>query len=1002
MNRDLTHPDLDRLIAFDRGLLGEHEWPELDQHIANCPQCCQRLQELPEDQLTGLLRETSAADASKGAREGDSGQPSADSAGRLDLASLPAELARHERYCVVDYLGAGGMGTVYKARHKLMGRTVALKIINQEFLDRPGGAERFRREIRAAAGLDHPNIVRAYDAERLGNAEMLVMEYVHGKSVEQIVRERGPLPIGEACDYARQAAFGLEHAWQRGMVHRDIKPQNLLLDSTGRIRILDFGLAKLASENAAASGLTHTGLTVGTPDYLAPEQALDARRADIRADIYGLGCTLYFMLTGSPPCPEGTPIEKVLFHRDNSPTPLMAVRPDAPRGLLRVFEKMTEKTPERRYSTPAELARDLGEWATQDEAPGARTDNPNRRTNLAIRGFAAALALFVAAAALAYAAVAPQAPEHRAAPGPVAIVTRLPGASVRQIESTVTNPLERAICEAPGVLRTESRSISGQSIVQVYFRDDADAGLSLAALNTLVSNSLAELHQRPPRPIILPALPGNAAPLGLVRLESPEFDAGRLTELARSGVVSRLRAIPGVGLLPLLGATQGVTQVRFDAGKLDARGLCNLKAIRGLERQLRVAPLGTVQIGQSLYELSVADESTRPLERIPLPPLPHGPSGLLGDVATVEQHSPTQIDGRFLVNAAAAVCVAVYAAPGADEVELRSAVDKEMAEMRRRLPGKFSAKLFWFGAASEGGGREGLLAIELRLPSNTPLPTTEREAARVAEFLKQAVAEEEFEFLCAQIGPGPDAVAAASANSAACDATIWLQLSQEAKEKTADLAARLRDRFTETPEFSRISCRILEPATATFNLRVFGASLATARQAAESLRDRVLKSNPSYEVEIVERLDSAELLIVPDLRKCGDVGIAAADLAAAISAATRGGSAPLTNSQHGEVVEFAPIPLDSVQALSDIKLSIGGGGRDLIPLGNLAQLRRSSGLVEISHAGMERVINVHIDVPGGAKTAAIKSVQTVLTDANVPDGIRVEIEGALLEGQRNE
>ena len=283
----------------------------------------------------------------------------------------PAVLVGHPRYRVLELLGVGGMGAVFKAEHLLMERTVALKVINRQLIDHPGAVERFRREVKAAAKLTHPNIVTAYDAEQAGDVHFLVMEYVEGASLARLVDAQGPLPPARACDYVRQAALGLQHAFERGMVHRDIKPHNLMLTPGGQVKVLDFGLARFAQESrpagashcpeaaaapgAPAESLTQIGAVLGTPLYMAPEQVRDAHAADTRADIYSLGCTLYALLAGRPPFPEGTDL-KAAAAVGQAPRPLTALRRDVPPGLANVVARMMEKDPAKRYQTPAEVA----------------------------------------------------------------------------------------------------------------------------------------------------------------------------------------------------------------------------------------------------------------------------------------------------------------------------------------------------------------------------------------------------------------------------------------------------------------------------------------------------------------------------------------------------------------------------------------------------------------------------------------------------------------------
>ena len=229
------------------------------------------------------------------------------------------------KYKLLDRIGAGGMGTVFKAEHMNMGRTVALKLISAELMNKPDSVARFRREVHMAAALHHPNIVTAYDADQVGRHHFLVMEYVEGSSLFDWLKQHGRLPIDWACECIRQAALGLQHAHEKGLIHRDIKPSNLLLDRNGIVKISDLGLVMLDAPDAE-SRITREGLTVGTPDFVAPEQARNPRSADIRADIYALGCTFYFLLTAEVPYPGGTPTEKMLRHsRESVPAPS---RPD--------------------------------------------------------------------------------------------------------------------------------------------------------------------------------------------------------------------------------------------------------------------------------------------------------------------------------------------------------------------------------------------------------------------------------------------------------------------------------------------------------------------------------------------------------------------------------------------------------------------------------------------------------------------------------------------------
>jgi formylglycine-generating enzyme required for sulfatase activity/serine/threonine protein kinase len=276
-----------------------------------------------------------------------------------------AVLAGHPRYRVLQLLGVGGMGAVYKAEHLLMRRTVALKVINPSLTANAAAVDRFVREVIAAARLAHPNIVTAYDAEQWSGTHFLVMEFVDGTSLADVIKKGGPLSVVRACNYIAQAAQGLQHAFERGMVHRDIKPQNLMLTAKGQVKILDFGLARFVSESNSLSGISQEGSLMGTPDYMAPEQARDSHAADIRADIYSLGCTLYFLLTRQCPFPKGTVIQKAMAHIEQMPQPVTGFRQDLPPALVQILERMMAKDPAQRYQIPVEVVRALAPFSAK-------------------------------------------------------------------------------------------------------------------------------------------------------------------------------------------------------------------------------------------------------------------------------------------------------------------------------------------------------------------------------------------------------------------------------------------------------------------------------------------------------------------------------------------------------------------------------------------------------------------------------------------------------------
>jgi serine/threonine protein kinase len=304
------------------------------------------------------------------------GVPSAETVSRDDRVQTPTDskvrpsppLPKHlGQYQLLEKLGEGGMGAVYRALHMRLKRPVALKVLPAQLLHDERAVARFRREMEAVGKLDHPNIVRASDAGEDAGWHFLVMELVEGVDLAQLSALLGPFPVADACEVARQAASALQYAHEHGLVHRDIKPSNLLMTPAGDVKLLDLGLARLYGEQAVSEVLTATGAVMGTPDYMAPEQSFEPKAVDIRADLYGLGCTLYKLLTGRPPFdgPEyGTLAQKLLAHAQAPVPPIRVRRPEVPEALSAVLDRLLAKRPADRFGTPMEAEATLVSFAS--------------------------------------------------------------------------------------------------------------------------------------------------------------------------------------------------------------------------------------------------------------------------------------------------------------------------------------------------------------------------------------------------------------------------------------------------------------------------------------------------------------------------------------------------------------------------------------------------------------------------------------------------------------
>jgi eukaryotic-like serine/threonine-protein kinase len=281
------------------------------------------------------------------------------------------------KYRVLERLGSGSNSSVFLCEHATMRRRVALKILPLDRAEDPGSLARFYREARAAGTLQHPNIVHTYDNGREGDVHFLVMEYVDGCSLHEIVQAHGPMDFTRAAAYIRQAAIGLQHIHQAGLIHRDMKPGNLLLERRGVVKILDLGLARFFHDHHDMLTQQYNQTAIlGTADYLSPEQALNSHNVDTRTDIYGLGATFYYLLAGHPPFEVKAVSQKLLSHLTKEPAPLCELRPDIPEALAAVIEKMMAKNREKRYQSAAAVVVALAPWTQAPLTPPPAHEMP--------------------------------------------------------------------------------------------------------------------------------------------------------------------------------------------------------------------------------------------------------------------------------------------------------------------------------------------------------------------------------------------------------------------------------------------------------------------------------------------------------------------------------------------------------------------------------------------------------------------------------------------------
>jgi serine/threonine protein kinase len=378
-------PNPDALADYVLGRVSEADLTGIASHVEACLACQSQLETLDglSDTVITCLRRAVPDEADPDDSllkevlskiKSITSESGSDTHDYVHEVVLPQQIGQ---YRLIEKLGQGGMGAVYKGFHTKLKRTIAIKLLPEYRQRSPQAVMRFHREMEAVGRVDHPNIVRAHDAGEADGQFFLVMEFVEGVTLSSLVRDVGPLAVADACDIVRQAAVGLQHAHEHGLVHRDVKPSNLMLTTTGVVKVLDLGLARLQVEACSDGDATASGQIMGSPDYMAPEQGSNPRDADARADVYALGCTLYFFLAGRPPFGDqrhSTFLGKVMAHANEDVAPIDQIRPDLPGSLVAVLNRMLAKIPANRFPTAAEVAESLTPFCAGSDLVGLLTN----------------------------------------------------------------------------------------------------------------------------------------------------------------------------------------------------------------------------------------------------------------------------------------------------------------------------------------------------------------------------------------------------------------------------------------------------------------------------------------------------------------------------------------------------------------------------------------------------------------------------------------------------
>jgi multidrug efflux pump subunit AcrB len=581
-------------------------------------------------------------------------------------------------------------------------------------------------------------------------------------------------------------------------------------------------------------------------------------------------------------------------------------------------------------------------------------------------------------------------------PPAVQVLTFHPGMQTSVIEATITNRLERRLGQAEGVRLIESHTVTGVSVIRIYFHRDVEPGLALAQIGALAQGASPTLPQGTSPPLVLPICAGGSQPIGMVVCRNQSLDGGRLKDLAQGDVRLRLAALEGCAVPAVLGGRDRAVTVRLDPQRLDAYGIRRSEVIEALHKGILMPASGTVVLGDNQATVAVSSGVDR-IERLNHIPLRTGAAQpvFLRDVGRVEE-TLAERTARIRINGRPAVCLPVLARPSSAPDALRRRVAEALPRIERRLPAGTSLSFVPFGDEGKSGrpGDTGLLTISLRGPSAMTLDASERLVVEVERFLESTIPAEERLAMVSELGLGADSWAAVSRNDGPQDSTIRVQLTPKRSLTAGEYAGKVRRLFEE--KFAGLrACFDADGTEPPIDIRIEGQNLEAAELAA-AVRQLVARVRGTVDVEVVQRLDALVLHIDVDRERAAAMDLSAQEVIeqalSALGPGVRGGLQKVdlqTGETYPVIVKYAQgqaVTLDDV-----LHTTVSGPKQERIPLGTLINIRQQVGPVAIDHIGLRRVVNVRAGIADRDPGEVVAEVKEALKGQPVSDGMHIEL-----------